>query len=295
MSSSPDAIALTTPAMLTPRAQPGERARFWLTQLGASPAEFALGVRSVLCSSMVLGDEQAVALAVVRDASSRFPRAAHGEMGLEQALALSAAVRGVISEDEGRQPRAIVAVVDTPGQAFGRVEERECISFACASAVEAYALARRAGHPVLTLVVGRAVSGAFLAHGMQSDVIVALGGPEVSMYAMGARSAARITRRTVEQMQTMAETVLPMSYAIVDAHKLGIIDVVLSQVDAEAPTSDQVEDVRQVLAAHLKSLRQGAKIDRSLRGNPYRVASVRVRDLMRAQWDAADAALKPGK
>ena len=101
--------------------------------------------------------------------------------------------------------------------------------------MEAYALARQAGHRVLTLVVGGAFSGSFLAHGMQADFILALEGEGVAMHAMRARSIARITRRTLAQVEALSEKVVPMSYAIADAHRLGIIDELLPGVCATLP------------------------------------------------------------
>jgi malonate decarboxylase gamma subunit len=45
------------------------------------------------------------------------------------------------------------------------------IHLACAAAVDAYASARLAGHPVIALLVGKAMSGAFLAHGYQAEYV----------------------------------------------------------------------------------------------------------------------------
>ena len=160
----------------------------------------------------------------------RFTRARNGEMGLEQAWALAACVRSLIAEDH-----------DSAGEA----DDRGGGGYAGAGVwagrrgtmlvdglrrlrIEAYAMARMAGHRVLTLVVGRAISGAFLAHGLQSDAIVALAGEGVMMHAMSAKSIARITRRTLAEVEKLAAAVLPMSYAIADAHKLGIIDELIA-------------------------------------------------------------------
>ena len=75
--------------------------------------------------------------------------------------------------------RAIVAVVDLPSQAYGRIEEMAGLHQTIAAAVDAYAAARVAGHPVVAIVVGKALSGGFLAHGLQAQQILALDDPGV--------------------------------------------------------------------------------------------------------------------
>ena len=47
-------------------------------------------------------------------------------------------------------------------QAYGRREETGAIFLAAATSADAYASARMKGHPVITLVVGQAISGGFL-------------------------------------------------------------------------------------------------------------------------------------
>ena len=272
-----------------------DRARHWLEQLAGDEFREVESRASVLSANINLGSERALGIAIVRDPDNPAPRARHGEMGLEQSLMLAALVRNVIAEDAGPRRRPLVAIVDTPGQAYGAEEERQCLSFACASAVEAYITARMAGHPVLTLVVGNAISGSFLAHGLQSDVIVALTGEGVSMYAMGIRSAARIMRRTVARIQQMASTVLPMSYAIEDAHRLGIIDELLVGIDPASPGREDVERIKHVLAGHLQCIREGQPVKRPLTENPSRAATVAVHTCMSEQWANADLSLKrPG-
>jgi malonate decarboxylase beta subunit len=289
--------SLVSSLPLTPRlpAGQGSRGAAWLEALSVNGVHSVLGVPSVLCAQVALGDEEALGFAVVPDPESRLERASHGEMGLEQSLALAACLQAVIAEDKihGNR-RTLLAIVDTPGQALGRFEETHCISFACAAAVEAYAQARREGHPVLTLVAGGAFSGSFLSHGMQADYIVALAGKGVSMQAMTARSIARITRRTLAEVESTAARVMPMSYAIADAHRLGIIDELLS-VSADSTGNSEREHVREALRHHLQSIRAGRTERGDLRDNPYRAATVQVRHGMRKQWLAADELLQAQK
>ncbi len=258
----------------------------WMDVLSSSPAQAVEDTPSVLSAEGDVGGERALFLAVVPDAQSRLPRASHGEMGLEQAWALAACIRAWVDK-QAHAPikQTIVAIVDTPGQAFGRREEERCISAACAAAVDAYAAARRAGHPVLTLVVGRAISGSFLAHGMQSDTILALDSPGVVMHAMSRESIARITRRSMAEVQAASDAVPPMSYSIEQAHALGVIHTIVPGVNADAPTSLDREIVQSALATALKEVCSADRIER-LEGNSYRGATIAVRRTMRAQWEA---------
>jgi len=129
-------------------------------------------------------------IAVVPDAHNRFERARHGEVGLIEGWHLARAVQEVVAADAGKPARtAIIAIVDVASQAYGRREEAYGIHLALAAAAGAYAAARLAGHPVVALIVGKAMSGAFLAHGYQAGRIVAFDDPEVMVHAMGKASA----------------------------------------------------------------------------------------------------------
>ena len=267
------------------------RGRLWLEALSGREAEPVLNTPSVLSARVALPPvaSAALALAVVPDVCSRMPRATHGEMGLEQAWTLAARIRQCIADDEGSAERTpILAVVDTPGQAFGRVEEERCISAACAASVEAYAAARAAGHPLLTLIVGRAISGSFLAHGLQGDAILALGGEDIMMHAMSRQSIARVTRRTLAEVAQDAAVVLPMSYAIEDAHRLGIVDTVIpgiSGTSVDAPRPEDVATVRGHLAAALAARTTMKQRYEAATANPHRLATAEVRRTLRMQWN----------
>jgi len=264
-------------------------ARIWLERLAGGKVEQAFATASVLTANIVLpgSPQSAFAIAIVPDAMSRLPRAAGGEFGLEQAWALAACIDRFLAE-EGRAgtKRPVVAIVDTPGQAFGRIEEQRCISAAAAAAVDAYARARRAGHFILTLVVGRAVSGSFLAHGLQSDCIFALSGADVSMYAMSAQSIARVTRRTLAAVQASAAATLPMSFAIADAHRLGVIDTLIDGVNVEDPSPDDLHTVRSCFSEALAAHGRGEPTRVSIANNSYRQATRQIRHAIREQWQA---------
>ena len=149
------------------------------------------------------------------DPDNRFTRARTGEIGLVEGWQLARAVQEVVAEDRALPvKRPIVAVIDVASQAYGRREEAYGIHQALAGAAGAYAEARLAGHPVIGLIVGKAMSGAFLAHGYQANRLIAFDDPQVMVHAMGKASAARITLRTVEALEALAATMPPMAYDI---------------------------------------------------------------------------------
>jgi len=263
------------------------RAGRWLELLSYGPVRTVFHTPSVLCSEVKVGKRTALGLAIVPDAEALMPRARHGEMGLEQAWALSAYLRSWLDEQRRLGLRSpVLAIVDTPGQAFGRLEEQLCISAACASAVDAYVAAHEAGHPLLTLVVGRAISGSFLAHGLQGDRILALDVDDVLMHAMSEQSIARITRRTVDEVREASSKVAPMSYSIAEAYRLGIVHKLIECGNAEQPTAVDVATVRTELDSALASIDDGYVP--SLTGNPLREATLTVERRLREEWKASE-------
>lgn len=52
-------------------------------------------------------------------------------------------------------------MIDVPSQAYGYNEELIGIHVALANSAAAYAKLRQAGHPVIGLIAGNAISGAF--------------------------------------------------------------------------------------------------------------------------------------
>lgn len=240
-----------------------------------------------------LGDETARFITVVPDPQNRFPRATDNVVGLEQGWQLARAVREAIAQDaRSERKRPIVAIVDVKSQAYGYREETLGIHLACAAAVDAYASARDAGHPVVALIVGPAMSGAFLAHGYQANRIVAIDAPGTMVHAMGKEAAARVTRRTVEALEALGETITPMSYSMASFARLGLLDELIKGIDGDAPDAAQIDRVRQVLADSVQSARADSTRGLAHRlesdtAKKTRAASVEVRRRLAEQWDAA--------
>jgi malonate decarboxylase gamma subunit len=264
----------------------------WLRALAGE----SLGAAPVCYADAPLCDASARFITVVPDPSNRFVRARDNVVGLEQGWRLARAVRDAIETDASRGDtiprRPIVAIVDVKSQAYGYREEMLGIHLACAAAVDAYASARLAGHPVVALIVGPAMSGAFLAHGYQANRIVALDAPGTMVHAMGKEAAARVTRRSVDELDTLGETIVPMSYSMTSFAKLGLLDRLIEGVDADAPDSAQIERVRTVLAEMVEEARADTTRDlsRRLRNDAAartRAASIEVRRRLAAQWNDA--------
>jgi malonate decarboxylase gamma subunit len=237
----------------------------------------------------LLAGQPARYIAVVPDPDNRFPRARNGEVGLVEGWQLAQAVQEVIAADRDADvKRPLVAVIDVVSQAYGRREEAYGIHQALAGAAGAYAQARLAGHPVIGLIVGQAMSGAFLAHGYQANRLIALDDPGVAVHAMGKASAARVTLRSVEALEALAASVPPMAYDIRSFASLGLLWKVLAPANAGAPGIDDIALVRSALEAALADIVDDAARDLSGRlDGQHRSASRRVRDMLQAQWEDA--------
>lgn len=136
---------------------------------------------------------------------------------------------------------------------------------------------------MIALLVGKAMSGAFLAHGYQAQRIIALRDPGVMVHAMGKAAAARITLRSVEELEALAESVPPMAYDIDNYATLGLLWETLSVENIEQPAAADLQRVRDCLLKAVDDI--GSSTDlRGRLGAPNREASSRVRELLRAQW-----------
>ena len=271
-----------------PADQPSTRGRLWFSALSGDGANLLSPIPSLLVSDVPLGNERALLLAVVPDLNNRFPCARHGQVGVLEGWYLAKQIRAAVEADSGGAKRAIVAIIDVPSQAYGRREESLGIFLAAAAATDAYVLARRVGHPVIGLIVGCAISGGFLTHGIQANRLLAFDDPTITVHAMAKSAAARVTSRTVEELDRLAESVIPMSYQIKDYARLGTLHQLISGVDVDSPTSDQIEQVK----AHLKAAIADAQVGsrdlterfESPGARELRKATLEVRQRLAAEW-----------
>ncbi|WP_242171925.1 MULTISPECIES: biotin-independent malonate decarboxylase subunit gamma [unclassified Pseudomonas] len=251
----------------------------WFNALSAGATPVDGLPASLKVADGVLGEQAVRFIAVVTDAQNRFPRARNGEVGLLEGWGLAKAVDDAIARGD---KRPIIAIVDVPSQAYGRREEALGIHQALAAAADSYARARLAGHPVIALLVGKAMSGAFLAHGYQANRLIALRDPGVMVHAMGKASAARVTLRSVEELEALAASVPPMAYDIDSYASLGLLWETLSVRQIEQPAADDVVRVSDCLVSAIKDV-SGPDLSGRL-GATNRAASSHVRQLLREQW-----------
>jgi biotin-independent malonate decarboxylase gamma subunit len=271
------------------------RGRIWFEALAGKEAKHVPRVPSVLVADTTLQKERVRFLAIVPDPDNRFPCARQGQVGLQEGWNLAKQVRDAIKADENGEKRAIIAIVDVPSQAYGRREELLGIFLAAAAATDAYVSARLAGHPVISLLVGHAISGGFLTHGAQANRLLAFNDSGVMVHAMAKNAAARVTRRTVEELDQLAEAVIPMSYKIEDYAKLGTLYKLIDGVNVDSPEPKQVDQVRADLLAAIAEARSGQRDLRnrlqSQGAQKNRSATLVVRQRLAAEWHSNETSL----
>ncbi|ROP56462.1 malonate decarboxylase gamma subunit [Enterobacter sp. BIGb0383] len=260
------------------------RGALWLEKLAPNATRLSGLCASVQVADSELNGEAVRFIAVVPDANNHYPRAAGGEVGLLEGWTLAKVVSETIAADADKAvKRPIIAVIDVPSQAYGRREEGFGIHQALAGAAGAYANARLAGHPVIGLIVGKAMSGAFLAHGYQANKLIAFNDPGVLIHAMGKESAARITLRTVEALEKLAATIPPMAYDISNYATLGLLSSLLDISNPDAPSAADLTQVNNTLHQAIQDARQDNTLKNRLGADNRRSSSL-VRERMRASW-----------
>ena len=237
---------------------------------------------SVRVADRTFGTTELRLIAVVPDPMNRFVRARSGELGIDEGIAIARAVE--------EAPAAIVAIIDVPGQAFGLREEMLGIHRALAVAVDAYVRKRRAGHGVAALVVGRAISGAFLAHGLQANWIAALRDPGIEVHVMSESSVARVTRSSREEITRIAGLIPATARDIERFATLGAIDRLFDVADPNEPTLAEIAEILEVLVGALVVPAIATRTPRnrldSDAARTTRRLSIDVRARLRAAWNA---------
>lgn len=194
-------------------------------------------------------------IAIVPDDDNKFPRVREGEVGLQEGFAVASIVNQIVAEDKDKDvKRPIVLVVDVPSQAYGYQEELIGIHVALGSSAAAYAKARQAGHPVIDFIPGDAVSGGFLAHGLQSNRMIALDDDSITIQAMSKASAARITQRTIAELEEATKHVPAMAYDIDNYEKLGALYKLVKGIGSWEATDENVDKIKELINQAIDSL-----------------------------------------
>ncbi len=266
------------------------RGQTWFDLLSNGVPEIG-DVPSVRIADAYIGNTKVRYIAVVTDAKSRFPRSRNGEVGLQEGWSIAKHVREAIEEDRNGEKRAIVAIVDVPSQAYGYHEELLGVHQACAAAVDAYVTARLEGHPVISFIPGNAISGAFLSHGMQAHRLIALRDPGVNVHVMSKQSAARITQRSIEELEIAAKKVPAMAYDIVSFEQLGALHSLVDGVKADMPGQKDRNIIQKEIKEAISDIQMAGSVDLKVRlTSPFavsggRAASILVREMLNEQWN----------
>ncbi|AUJ29458.1 biotin-independent malonate decarboxylase subunit beta [Liquorilactobacillus hordei] len=261
------------------------RGRIWFEKLtGIKNAQS--NVRTVLHAYK----NQKEFIAIVPNENNTFCRVQNGEVGLQEGFTIAKIVKKIITDDKDQvSKRPIILIVDVPSQAYGYKEELIGIHLSLAASAEAYAKARQVGHPVIALIVGDAVSGGFLAHGLQANRIIALADKSITIQAMSKASAARITKRTVAQLEEATRHVPAMAYDIFNYKKLGALYSFVENVSSWNPTREGIDKVSKKIDAAIMSVLDNGRgmhfrYENSIAKSEGRQATINIRKLMEQEW-----------
>lgn len=259
------------------------RGRVWYERLATGAVPVANLPPSVRAADGSLDGYAVRTVAVVPDPNARFIRARAGEVGIDEGFGLAAAVSGTPKKS------AILAIVDVPGQAFGVREEAVGLQRALAASAQAYIRARRGGHPVLALVVGKAISGAFLAHGLQAGWIGALDDSAIEIHVMSEPAVARVTRMQREDLVRVAREIPATARDIHTFARFGAIERIFRIADPDDPSDSEFANVRAALVEALRdpvlALRNPVDKLAVPAAAQTRALARRVREGLAAHWD----------
>ncbi|MBN2752539.1 MAG: biotin-independent malonate decarboxylase subunit gamma [Rhodospirillaceae bacterium] len=181
--------------------------------------------------------------------NEKFPVVYAGIIGMEEAYKMAQAVYATVAADVAKakaEKRAIVLIVDTPGNGPGKTEEIFGMNKATGAYQLALAEARMAGHPIVAMVIGRAISGAFLCHGLQADHILSLDSSFGTMiHVMPLTSISRIVKKDIEVLEKLAEGNPVFAAGPQFFHRLGGVEEIVTTI----------EDMHAVVAKHVAEVR----------------------------------------
>src|SRR3569833_2602327 len=121
------------------RSDLSSRGRTWFELLTSSTGNLKDGPRTVLAADAHLGRDVARFLAVVPDPANRFPRARHGEVGLDEGWALAREIRDTKQTDGGEPTRPIIAIVENTKQTNNQQKEKQKNQHTKTATADAYA------------------------------------------------------------------------------------------------------------------------------------------------------------
>jgi len=221
------------------------------------------GPGAVIGTAVISGEEVTLIANDAQVFNEKFPVVFAGVIGMEEGYKMAMAVYHTMKEDADKAPekkRPIILIVDTPGNGPGKVEEIFGMNKATGAYQLALAEARKKGHPIVAMVVGRAISGAFLCHGLQADHILSLTKDfEVMIHVMPLTSIARITKQNIEKLEELS-TSNPVFAAGADFfYRLGGLEELV----------DNTEKMKEKISSHIKEIRELKSQDKSPELGPW--------------------------
>jgi len=260
--------------------------------VGAQNFDPAYAPPAVVGTARLDGQPVTVIANDARRTNPRFKVVYSGVIGLEEAYKMAEAVYATIAADRARpaaEKRLILLVVDTPGNAPGKLEEIIGMNKATVSYQLALSEARKSGHPTVALVVGRAISGAFLCHGLHAGAVLCLSDRYNTMvHVMPLTSIARIVKIPLEELQRRTAGSPVFASGPTFVHKLGGINAII----------DDMAQARGKVIAAAANLRKTYPREEENGAGPAgrmllgierggRPATARVMEQMRRETDAA--------
>jgi malonate decarboxylase beta subunit len=118
---------------------------------------------------------------------------------------------------------------------------------------------------------------------------LALDDKGVNVNAMSKKSAAYITKRSLNELEAAVEKVPGIAYDISSFDKLGAVSVLLERIHADNPERDDVERVKKILIKEIERAESGGSDLRfrltSAKAKTGRTMSIKVREELLKQWN----------
>ncbi len=203
--------------------------------IGSFEQEASFGPGAVIGTGVLKGRTVTVIGTDARARNPRFPVVVAGVIGLEEGYKMAIAVYRTIEADAEKpagEKRPLVLIVDSPGNGPGKLEEIFGMNKSTGAYQLALAEARQHGHPVVAMIIGRAISGAFLCHGLQADHILTLSKEFGTMiHVMPLSSIARITKMNIETLEELSKTNPVFASGADFFYRLGGVEEIIERVE----------------------------------------------------------------
>ena len=240
-----------------------DKGSFIENSIGAYTQSADIGPGAVIGTAALKGREVTV---IANDAAAINPRfnvVYAGVIGMEEAYKMALAVYKTIEADREKpmdKKRPLVLIVDSPGNGPGKYEEITGMNKATGAYQLALIEARQNGHPIIAMIIGRAISGAFLCHGLQADHILTLSAKFNTMiHVMPLSSIARITKMDIETLQELSKTNPVFASGAQYFYQLGGVEEVL----------DNIEDMSGAIQRHIEEIYRLNREGRSAEAGPW--------------------------